>query len=337
MRFYIHTEIRYRLFSLKACCNRHWLHSENDISGHTLLELVVVVACIAMLVGLLAEGVFSARSAMRRFQCTSQLAEQIRGAIMYESLQKHLPSNGWGSNWMPIRERGIGIRQPGGWIYNILPFVEEQTLHQMAPTARSGTSLPYADDFVSTEIPILLCPARTVSRVVDISTRFTPPHTSVGKNAARGDYAANGGWNNEECGFSNGPRSLSEGDSRNYPWMPTRSCNGISFRRSEVRVAHIKDGTSNVIFSGEKRYNGIGDQGMNQPIFSGDCWDTRRTTEGHMLLDATDTAESVSTLLFGSAHLDGVGFSFCDGSVRVLDYDMDAFLFRSLGSRNDGN
>lgn len=39
---------------------------------------------------------------------------------------------------------------------------------------------------------------------------------------------------------------------------------------------------------------------------------------------------------FGSAHTIGFHASFCDGTVRMLKYDIDLAVFSYLGNRKDG-
>ncbi len=47
----------------------------------------------------------------------------------------HFPSGGWGHRWVGDADRGAGHEQPGGWMYNILPFVEQGTMRMGYETA----------------------------------------------------------------------------------------------------------------------------------------------------------------------------------------------------------
>ena len=99
--------------------------------GFTLVELLVVIAIIGILVALFLPAIQAAREAARRSQCVNNLKQVSLGAINHESAFRVFPSTGLGHGWVGDPNYGHGPKQPGGWIYNTLPFIEEQTIHDM--------------------------------------------------------------------------------------------------------------------------------------------------------------------------------------------------------------
>ena len=99
--------------------------------GFTLVELLVVIAIIGILVALLLPAVQAAREAGRLTQCKNNLKQVGLAVQNHMNLYKYFPTGGWGWNWTGDPERGVGKTQPGGWAYNILPFIDEIPLHDM--------------------------------------------------------------------------------------------------------------------------------------------------------------------------------------------------------------
>src|SRR5262249_22963987 len=100
--------------------------------GFTLVELLVVIAIIGILVALLLPAVQAAREAARRAQCINNLKQSALGFQMHHDVHKHFPSVGWGWAWIGDPNMGYGKGQPGGWHFNILPYIEESAIHDMA-------------------------------------------------------------------------------------------------------------------------------------------------------------------------------------------------------------
>ena len=184
-------------------------------AAFTLVELLVVITIIAILIALLLPAVQAAREAARRLQCTNNLKQVGVAALGHEQNQGFLPTGGWGGYWVGEPTRGFDKRQPGGLFYNILPYMELQSLHDLGvnhglPRYPIG---PAISQCISTPIATLICPSRrTVTAfpfpfshelaadpVVNILTQPTL--------AGRSDYAASGGDTYYGIGHRAPPRS----------------------------------------------------------------------------------------------------------------------------------
>jgi prepilin-type processing-associated H-X9-DG protein len=160
-------------------------------------------------------------------------------------------------------------------------------------------------------------------------------NANVADRVTRTDYAINeGDYITDTPG---GPESLAEGDDPNYQWTDVSKATGVSFLRSRIRPADVSDGVSNTILVGEKYVSQAGyfegqDLGYDQPAYSGVDLDLNRWSIGPPLPDGL----SPQVRRFGSTHSGGCQFALCDGSVRTINYSVNAETFRNLGNRMDG-
>jgi len=299
----------------------------------TLVELLVVIAIIAMLVTLLLPAVQSAREAARRTQCINNLKQLGLAWMNHESAHQHLPSGGWGWTWVGEPERGFGEDQPGGWVYNVLPFMEESAVHD---AARGLTGQARREALTSTLlVPFagLHCPSKRdaeISKVTGQVTNGTP--TNV---ANKTDYATCVG-DAPFSDWSNFPRSESQAEG--YNWQTHRGHNGVCYQISRVRIGQISDGTSKTYMVGEKaldpqRYKDGSDWGDNEFLLGGYNRDFHRTVA---LPPTRDQIGVRNDFQFGSVHQSGWHMCNADGSVRPLSYGMDPAVHRAYGVRNDG-
>jgi len=307
--------------------------------GFTLVELLVVITIIAMLMALLLPAVQASREAGRRAQCQNNLKQLGLAMENHSSASRCYPSNGWGFLWIGVPDRGTGKEQPGGWIYNILPYLERSDLRAW------GRGLPPAQQFTAlgqlTQIPLPLlnCPTRGRSGLSPALPTNIPFNAEWMPQVAKTDYAVNEG--DYITNTMMGPATLAEGDSASYPWVDTTQATGICYQRSGVQPAMIRDGLSLTYLIGEKYvshggYDTSDDPGYDQSLYSGVDIDINRWVLSPPQPDDDEVDMAVAMRRFGSAHAGVCNFVFCDGSVRPISYEIDPETHRRLGNRKDG-
>lgn len=173
--------------------------------GFTLVELLVVVTIIGILVAMLLPAVNAARESGRRAQCKNNLKQLATACLAHETVQGFFPTGGWGYFWVGDPDGGFNQGQPGGWIYNILPYTELNAVHDLGKTAPGALSLMSSSTILSnkqqaalqlvqTPFPLTNCPTR--HRALLCASQGTAAIYNGGKNQslsgiklARTDYA----------------------------------------------------------------------------------------------------------------------------------------------------
>jgi prepilin-type N-terminal cleavage/methylation domain-containing protein len=303
--------------------------------GFTLVELLVVIAIIGIHISLLLPAVQAAREAARRTQCANNLKQIALGMAVHHDQQGHFPTNGWNPLWTGDPDRGYGKQQPGGWLYNVLPYIELTALHDLGRGLTSTARGKAIAERLATPVGMFYCPSRRRVRV--LFTQYTYYNASHVDRVAKNDYAANGG----DILFptNEGPSTLEAADRANYNWPSTAHINGVIYFRSELRIAEILDGTTNTYLVGEKYlqpddYEGGADAGNNETAFCGHAVDITRWTATNLPPQQDRPGVSRSNS-FGSPHSGSFAMALCDGSVRWISYAIDPELHRRLGNRQD--
>jgi prepilin-type N-terminal cleavage/methylation domain-containing protein len=313
--------------------------------GFTLVELLVVIAIIGVLVALLLPAVQSAREAARRTQCKSHLKQLSLAFMNHESSTGEFPGGGWGQLWVGIPERGLGLKQPGGWAYQILPFIEEQALFDLGSGLSGAARREAFVQRLTTPLAIHHCPSRRLALPYPYGLRHSIlplnlPSSGV-SSAGKTDYAASIGDALDTC-CPVEPMSLEQFDSGAFtpPDLPDHT--GISFAYTAVDLGHITDGTSNTYCVGEKyltpdSYFDGASPGDNATIYNGHNSDLYRSTNLRFGAPLQDRPGLAIKQVFGSVHAAGCHMAMCDGSVRTIAYDIDPEIHRRLGNRQDGS
>ncbi len=276
--------------------------------GFTLVELLVVISIIGVLVSLLLPAVQAAREAGRRAQCSNNLRNIALAAIGHESAHQYYPSGGWGSQWAGDPKKGSGSKQPGGFFYGILPYMELAALHDLAPSKSSDFTYNSAarGKMLQTPIPILFCPSRRMSALISGgNTSFVNATLDATLGVCRTDYAANGGSivtpygaNTRSEAWGVGPATDADAKAGTgfYADIIT-SFTGLAYQRSQIPNADISDGTSTTYLVGEKlvakEFYLASSDGDDNAVLTGDDFNLTRYTAA-MVASGTKEAGSAT-------------------------------------------
>lgn len=311
--------------------------------GFTLVELLVVIAIIGILIAMLLPAVQAAREAARTLQCRNNLKQLSLGMLNHESQMGYFPTGGIkGGWWIGEPDKGCGEYQGGGWFYNVLPFIEQQGVHDVGAGQSDAERRALWAVQVTKPIAAANCPSRRAPDTYGLGPYDTVncwSNIDMPTGLAKIDYAANAGSTTVVFG---------------QPADAFTEHTGISYGFSMVKMSEILDGASNTYAVGEKSVppdaypatNGIeACWGDNVSMFSGHDWTIARYTYYDPTTPTLSYAPRrdqggyigvVTEAAFGSAHSSGFNMAFCDGSVRTINYTIDLFIHSCLGNRNDG-
>jgi prepilin-type N-terminal cleavage/methylation domain-containing protein len=309
--------------------------------GFTLVELLVVIAILAGLMAILIPAVQGARETARRMQCQGNLRQLAVACSNFAARQGAVPT-------LPHTGSGNRVGDPitspsGGWLYHILPFVEQLPLFEVG-TGLTGAALNTAiSNRIATPVPLYVCPNRG-SAVFDTPNVAFYFGNGGGMNprptkAARADYA--GCWSGRNPGGW-----LGGGGGLDY----------YAYSGAERQVRSITDGLSNVFLCGERYLDP--DQYRPPTAVNAEC-NNRGWSVGH----EADVYSAVSEMA-GPPYVpipplpDTPGLSRCDpdsrwagtfggphnvacmamvdGAVRTVAFDISPTIFMALGHMADG-
>jgi prepilin-type N-terminal cleavage/methylation domain-containing protein/prepilin-type processing-associated H-X9-DG protein len=315
-----------------------WEQSVDDRNGFTLIEMIVVLAIVAAVVAILLPAIQSARESANKTACRNNLKQLVLAIRNHEATHRFLPVNGWNGTWIGEDDRGYGLDQPGGWIFNILPELELQSIRAMS-SGRDAAGRAARGRLIEMSVPVLTCPSRPNAGRGLLRPNVQLMNADYVTDSGRTDYAINEGdvWIDTVAS----PLSYGQAADPAFVWLDSGAATGIAFQRRLYRLAEITDGLSNTLALGEKNVSSSHyfvsapkdyDNGYDQSPFSGRCYDLSRWTVFPLVRDG----KTPNFFSFGSIHGTGAAFAFCDGSVREISYAVDTNLFRFLGNRHDG-
>ena len=312
-------------------------------AAFTLLEVLVVIAIIAGLIGLLIPAVQRVRETANRIRCTNNLKQMGLALHAHHDEIGHLPpAYAWNDPSLPppmgmprVWDRPpassfFETNWPGwGWAAFLLPYLEQAPLFQQidfnAPTV--GTQ---AAAIRVVRLPIFTCPTDTQTGVFTILTLRGQPLVDAATNSYAGCYG--------KGAFTRFDPSLS------IVTAPDQG-NGLFVRNGRLQFKDITDGLSNTMAIGERAasfvqapWAGVMDQG------------TVRTTPIAFVFQSVIHPPPLMVMArvahkelnnpwsepyeFFTPHPNGMNTLFADGSVRPIRISISLEVFQALASRN---
>jgi prepilin-type processing-associated H-X9-DG protein len=289
--------------------------AERQRAGLNLIELVMISTILGLTLIILLPAIQHARETARRMQCYNHLWDLTLACSAHQDALRCFPTGGWPGPdyWMGDPDLWSDKRQPGGWTYNILPFLENRVLHDKGLQKSAAEKKAIFSTVAQTPLEVFYCPSRRAPTVYPIasSTVWNPRNMNPVSTAARTDYAANGRMQNGM---------------------------GVIFARSLTTIKDIRDGLSHTLLLGEKNlvpdhYQDGMSLGDGVPVYGNSFWDWERSGNAP---PARDKYGVDNYTAFGSVHAGGLNISFCDGSASTISYNVDPVMFERLCDRRDG-
>ncbi|MBP3693585.1 MAG: DUF1559 domain-containing protein [Thermoguttaceae bacterium] len=242
------------------------------------------------------------------------------------------------------------MKQPGGFLYSLLPFVEQNALHQM------GTDNPDEGTRtrVTTPLSFTHCPSRRTSKLYPYTSSQSCLTRDGGSltvtESMKTDYAACSGThtdngNNDYGGHgATKVRELADKSIRDQNANSSKNHTGITYGYSNVMDGEIRDGMSNTYLYGEKCMNAScyedGKDGSdNECGYAGHGNETCRgafPNYSSSSLVYQDRAGLQRHFAFGSVHAGGCNMAFADASVQRISYSIEFEVHYCLANKSDG-
>ncbi len=310
--------------------------------GFTLVEVLVVIAVMAILVGLLLPAVQSAREASRRASCENNLKQLGLALANYESALGAYPF-------------GVGGGGPPGNVVNrwslqsqLLLFLEQTALYHAlnfagSPWLNSDAALAAQNQTaLSTRLAGFLCPSDTDR----ISDPFNTAHNSYRGNSGtlpynlKDDSPDQSGRNNGVFWFQSAVRASSMTDGLGHTAIFSERCMGDVSSPDPLSNYYITDDSLQACLESLENASPY----LSDPYAgSGARWadgNAIYTRYHHIfppgkpscLLGGTWDFDSPVAVTANSRHPGGVNLMTADGSVRFARQTVDIKVWNALGT-----
>lgn len=313
-------------------------------AGLTLVELLVVVAIIALLCGLLLPAVQAARESSRSIQCRNNLRQLGIGLHGYAGQHQRFPPGAEGADAATFGQLKPG--RTGSFLVPLLPFLDLQPVFdgcdRSVDTVMQAT-LPDGRFIHALQVPLFRCPSDTDLGPYDGNPFYDGMPVSMrGRGQGRSNYGASmgsqliGGRGNV---FGTGPAL------HGHDALGSATSGIFSHLGFGAWLANIPDGTSATFALGEVRpkcswhvadgwmhFNSLWISTafpLNYPTCPGENGFDKACVDN--MWNCKWGAEQA----FRSAHPGGCHFVMADGAVHFVTELIDYTTYQMLGCRRD--
>jgi prepilin-type processing-associated H-X9-DG protein len=270
--------------------------------GFTLVELLVIIAVIAMLIALMLPAVQSGREAARRSQCMGNLKQLVLAVHNYLVVTNRYPP---GISFQPDAS-GRGESPSASLFVGLLPFLEQREVYN---NINFDVNIKNCQNFTvsSVGLSVLWCPSDSAI----VSSRVLPEGAMLDPGAVVVQYSSYAGCTGEW-----------------FQWRPENNhhLNGTFGINIGFSLSAITDGTSNTFLLSEHTHDRLHEQAARWWHWwtSGSNGDTLFCTLYPLNAPRSDLAHNKSAELVAylssasSSHPGGCNFAFADGSVKFI-------------------
>ncbi len=288
----------------------------------------MVIAIIAILIGLLLPAVQKVRAAAARTQCSNNMKQMGIALHAYHDAYLVFPegNSDWNNAYSPPYE--------GSWSWQnqILPQMEQDNVYRQAKAFAQTNPYSWSNPMTSTKMKLYECPSDSRGSGAYVTSVGGLPDQSLT------GYLGNAG-------------------------TTSGSFDGVLFMTSKVKLSQFPDGTSNTILVGERPPNSNKEFGWWFAAYgydgrgNGDCvltsndvaianyFITNYSTGSNLPCDAPAAQKiglrpgkpevGCDAAHYWSFHTGGAQFLMSDGSVRFVTYSNNDII-ASLSTRNGG-
>jgi len=268
-------------------------------AAFTLLELLVLIAILALFIGLLLPAVEKVRAVAARINCSNNLKQMATAFRSHHDTHGHFPAGGtqlppkypFSADTFASTPKTRAMSW--SWAYQILPYIGQEELFRN----------PDSSVLRHTPVKTFYCQARRSAQLYNGSAKI--------------DYAGCAG---DKLDGANG--------------IVMRSTLGV-VRSSDISDAL---GTTVMIGEKQLNRAMFGKSMDDNETYCTPGWDDWEVYRWGAAVPAPDFSKPgdiTPSQVFGSAHTSGFNCAFADGSVRFIRYSVDPEAWRRACVRND--